>query len=110
MGWYHVKRYSSYSQKIESTDKGTVLSGLPYLDMLYTGKEVWHTVKQNEQYRLDLIAYKYLRDPSLWYVIAQYNGIQDPIAEVITGRDIAIPVTPLKAIGAMRPFTYRGTE
>ena len=89
----------------EETD---FLSGLPFLDLLYTGRTVFHTVANNEQGRLDLIAYKYPKDTSLAYFIALYNNIIDPLSEVTTGRDLAIPIDAIPT-GEIKPFTYTGT-
>lgn len=41
--------------------------------------------------RPDLIASVFYDDPLLWWVIAQYNNILDPIAEMVTGRVLLIP-------------------
>lgn len=41
--------------------------------------------------RLDQLATKYYKDPKLWWVIAQVNGIQNPFTEFVVNRLIRIP-------------------
>lgn len=41
--------------------------------------------------RPDLIAYTFFNEPRYWWVIAQYNSIIDPIAEMAEGFIIRIP-------------------
>jgi hypothetical protein len=41
--------------------------------------------------RLDLIAAATLNDSHLWWLIAQYNAILDPYAEITIGRILRIP-------------------
>lgn len=64
-------------------------------DAKFTGKEacrkIW-TVKSGD--RIDLIAYRALKDPALWPEIATLNRISDPLEfprEVDLGRQLIIP-------------------
>lgn len=41
--------------------------------------------------RLDLLAYQYYGTPYLWWVIAQRNEMDNPVAEVYPGRRILVP-------------------
>lgn len=41
--------------------------------------------------RLDLIANTFFEDPRLWWIIAQYNNILDPLTEVVVGTELFIP-------------------
>lgn len=50
-----------------------------------------HTVQNFEQGRMDLIALKYYKRDDLWWPLAVYNGIINPIAEVVTGTVLRIP-------------------
>ena len=50
-----------------------------------------YVVDQKFAGRLDLISALYLGEPRYWWVIAQYNNILDPYAEVMTRRVIYIP-------------------
>jgi len=55
------------------------------------GEDSLYTVDQRTQGRLDLIAAMFLGEPRLWWVIAQYNKILDPYAEIVEGAKIYIP-------------------
>lgn len=48
-----------------------------------------HVVVENE--RLDTIAFKYYKDSSLWYVIADVNEIFNPLKELEPGTKLLIP-------------------
>jgi hypothetical protein len=41
--------------------------------------------------RLDLITALFLTEPRYWWVVAQYNNLLDPYAEVYEGRVLYIP-------------------
>lgn len=41
--------------------------------------------------RLDLIANAFYDEPRYWWIIAQYNNILDPIAEIVIGKELFIP-------------------
>jgi hypothetical protein len=49
------------------------------------------TVDKRSEGRLDLIAHAFLGNSHLWWVIAQYNAILDPQAEISVGRVLRIP-------------------
>lgn len=42
--------------------------------------------------RPDLLGYLFYGDPKLWWVIAQYNHILDPMSELIQGLPLLIPL------------------
>lgn len=48
----------------------------------------FHTVEEGD--RVDLLAYRYLGDASLWWVICDFNEINFPL-ELAPGRVIRIP-------------------
>jgi hypothetical protein len=101
-----IKRYSQFAETLYTPDDNTpYLSGLPFMSYLYTGEIVYHTVEQNEENRLDLIAYKFFQDPSYWYPIALYNSLYDPLCLPI-GTELAIPVDALSGSN-YQPFTYQ---
>lgn len=50
-----------------------------------------HEVKFNEESRLDKIASKHYGADDLWWAIAVYNGIINPVTEVIAGKILKIP-------------------
>lgn len=55
-------------------DRGFWLSpNPPFVDTAERSDDRFHTVKQGE--RLDTIAATYFTDPTLWWVIAEYNNI-----------------------------------
>lgn len=41
--------------------------------------------------RLDLIASVFYDEPRFWWIIAQYNSVLDPFAEITAGRVLYIP-------------------
>lgn len=51
----------------------------------------FHTVQPNEVGRLDLISYRYYKNPLYWWVIAQANHIYDPISHMQSGMLLRIP-------------------
>lgn len=59
--------------------------------LITVGKERAYRVERKFEGRLDLIAALFLDDPRYWWVIAQYNAILDPHAEVVEGATIYIP-------------------
>jgi hypothetical protein len=100
-----LNRYSQFSVTI-SPGGVPASSGLPYADFMYTGGVQWHIVSNEEVGRLDLIAWKWFGDFSFWYYIALFNGIIDPIGDVISGAEIAIPVDAKASLPIIKPFTY----
>ena len=52
--------------------------------------DLFHQVTDADNKRIDLIAWRYYRDVSLWWVIAEYNDIGNPL-ELQTGTVLRIP-------------------
>lgn len=52
--------------------------------------DIFHTVSDIENKRIDLIAWKYYRDVSLWWVIAEFNNINNPL-EILPDTTLRIP-------------------
>jgi nucleoid-associated protein YgaU len=50
----------------------------------------FHRVTDGDSKRIDLIAWQYYRDVSLWWVIAEVNGIGNPL-ELQPGTVLRIP-------------------
>ncbi|MEM2159678.1 MAG: hypothetical protein QXN55_01835 [Candidatus Nitrosotenuis sp.] len=50
-----------------------------------------YTVENFYEGRLDLIANAFYKTPRLWWFLAQYNAILDPITEITPGRVLRIP-------------------
>lgn len=51
-----------------------------------------YTITQAHRHRLDLVALKVYGDDSMWWVLAQYNGMINVMAETVTGRVIQVPM------------------
>lgn len=50
-----------------------------------------YTVENFYEGRIDMIAAVFYNEPRYWWVIAQYNNILDPFAEIVAGRVLLIP-------------------
>ncbi len=50
-----------------------------------------HTVNQEEEGDLPLIAFKEYGTVELWWCLAQVNNIVDPLSEVVVGTELTIP-------------------
>lgn len=50
-----------------------------------------HTVTSVELQRMDLISYKWYRDPTFWWAIALVNNISDPLGGLSAGQVLLIP-------------------
>lgn len=104
-----MNRYSELSQTLTDSNGVKYKSGLPFVDFLYEGAVAFHRVQSNEAGRLDLIAYQWYQDVSLYWVIALFNNIKDPLTEVKVGDDLAIPKGPITTRNFV-PRTYGGTK
>lgn len=102
-----MKRYASFAIPLTLADGTVILSGLPFVDFIYTGRIYHHIVKETEKGRLDLISYKFLSDSTLWPYIAWYNSIMDPITEVTIGSELQIPVDLVDRLNDIKAFAYR---
>ena len=52
--------------------------------------DMFHVVTDADSKRIDLIAWKYYRDVRLWWVIAEFNNISNPL-EIPAGTTLRIP-------------------
>lgn len=50
-----------------------------------------HTVNQEEENDLPLIAFNIYGDEDLWWILAQINNIVNPLADVTVGMDLKVP-------------------
>ena len=50
-----------------------------------------YTVENFYEGRLDMIATVFYGESRWWWVLAQYNNILDPVAEIVAGRVLLIP-------------------
>lgn len=42
-------------------------------------------------HNLPTLAYEYLQDVNLWWVLAMYNGLREPLDDLVPGMTIRIP-------------------
>jgi len=66
-------------------------------DLGGNAEAVEHTVGAGEVGCLDIIAWRYFQNERLWWVIAWYNNMVNPIEELIAGMVILIP-NPTKVL------------
>ena len=52
--------------------------------------DLYHRVTEADRCRIDLIAWRYYRDVRLWWVIAEVNGIANPL-ELPAGAVLRVP-------------------
>jgi hypothetical protein len=50
-----------------------------------------HTVTGVDDKRLDVIAYRYYGDPTMWWVLAVFNGIKNQLTDMEVGQVIIVP-------------------
>lgn len=59
------------------------------------GKQIFttttYTVTHEQEHRPDLVALTVYGDPSLWWVLAQYNGLINSLAETLMGLVLKVP-------------------
>jgi hypothetical protein len=89
-----TRRFDLYKPIIVDNNKE-----LDYLDTkIYESKTIsgfrYYTVVQSTEHRLDLISYIHYNTVDLWWLIAQYNNILDPLTEVVMGKVLQIPALP----------------
>jgi hypothetical protein len=89
-----TRRFDLYKTALVNNNKE-----LDYLDTkIYEANRVngytYYTVVQSTEHRLDLISYIHYNTVDLWWLIAQYNEILDPLEEVVMGRVLQIPALP----------------
>lgn len=104
----NIKWYQKFAQKPFTAQNGTDCLGMPFSNLYYSGKIMVHTVSMEERYRLDIIAWKYLLNPTMWRVIADFNSIFDPIGEILPQKTLFIPTGQLDLSTAYVPNTYLG--
>ena len=51
--------------------------GLVTFEFEYTGPEIYHKVQSGEQFRLDIISYKFYGTPDYAWIVAIHNKIRD---------------------------------
>ena len=53
--------------------------------------DTFHTVRQGEPLRLDLLSYQFYRTPELWWVLALVNDILSPFDDIEIGDVLRVP-------------------
>jgi hypothetical protein len=91
-------RNSTYNQKNGRYIRGgrTETSGerLEWWDkreVLPDPSDIIYIMEAKYEGRPDLLGYAFYGDTGLWWVICQYNGILDPLSELIEGKPLLIP-------------------
>ena len=87
----HSDRYKN-CKILEDADTSDVLLSTREIQEIPTNpSDIYHRVKSNEVSRLDILAHQYYKNPLLWWVIAQANGISDPFRLIESGTLVRIP-------------------
>ncbi len=61
--------------------------------------DTFYRVERKFEGRLDLIAALLLGEPRHWWILAQYNNVLDPFAEIVEGAVLVVPsATRVQAI------------
>lgn len=87
-------RYSRYKNCKLLVDENTgekLLATRESLSIQSSPTDTYHRVKSNESDRLDIIASMYYKNPLLWWVIAEANGIYDPLTPLEIGSLVRVP-------------------
>lgn len=82
-------RYN-WSVLYANSKKGDFFGTRQPLKLREHSSDIFYTVTDADSKRIDLIAWKYYRDVSLWWVIAEFNGIMNPL-EIPSGTTLRIP-------------------
>jgi len=53
--------------------------------------DIVYFVEQKYEGKPQLLGYVFYGDTGLWWIICQYNGILDPIEEIVAGKLLLIP-------------------
>lgn len=85
-----IPRYHTYAPAVK-IDSQLVRPGWVTEEFQYTGDEIFYTVDPGDEFRLDIISYRFFDDPSYAWVIALHNGLKDPVFEITAGRVLKIP-------------------
>lgn len=84
-----IGKDSRYAQSVLYTGGGEEFLGArPQIDTTPRPDDRFHTVREGD--RIDLIAFSYLGDAALWWIICDYNEIFNPL-ELESGAVLRIP-------------------
>jgi len=95
-------RYTNGIKTKDRSDKDFLVLRQP-LNLVEDAGDVFVTITKDIANRPDLISYKAYNTIDLWWVIYEFNGIKDPLFEMVEGKIIRIPEKNrvLKAISEM---------
>jgi hypothetical protein len=85
----HSSRYRIYKQIADTQNNTVYLESINPVELSSSG-EIFHSVEDSEENRLDIIAKKYYGSASMYWVIAMANNIIDPMS-VFKGTILKIP-------------------
>ena len=83
-----LSRYSSFPIYYQNLDNKYVYGVTAQL--LESTPYSLHTVRKNDT--LDTIALFYYNNPTYFWIIADFNRIQDPFEDLVEGQELKIPV------------------
>ena len=89
----NFKQSSRYSQRIVEFDReGKQFLVLRHqLNLIPAAGDIYLTITQELLQRPDLIAHRAYGDRELWWVIYEFNNINDPLFELTLGQILRIP-------------------
>jgi len=79
-------RYAGCVLYVDGSDE--FIGGRSRIDTVSQPDDLFHVVQEAD--RIDLLAYRYLDDPTLWWVICDYNDIFFPL-DLELGAVLRIP-------------------
>ena len=86
-----MKDSSRYNWSVWYADKnGDFFGTRQPLKLREHETDFFHVVTDTDSKRIDLIAWKYYRDVNLWWIIAEFNNIINPL-EIPVGTTLKIP-------------------
>ena len=85
-----AKRYSFISKKIDTETGNRIYTSVLYPAIQARNSDIVVIVKDGSN-RLDSIAWKYYKSPTLWWVISQANNLTGDTMYVKVGSKIRIP-------------------
>ena len=94
----NISKFGMYSRlrfyQIINDENGVTRLGLPdrtIIDQIKLLPYKVRVVTPKQEYRPDLIAYEYLGNQKLWWIITAVNDIYHPFKDLYAGRKIKIP-------------------
>lgn len=70
-------------------------SGIEYWERSLLDRDpsdIVYLMEKKYEGRPDLLGILFYNDPALWWVVAQYNGILDPLEEFVEGKLLYVPL------------------